>query len=136
MQSHKYPYIKDLPNRILPQAMPYLPLTLELNGNTKQVFGLLDSGSTINVLPYKIGLELGAIWENQRIPLQLVGNLANYEARALFVNAQVKDFPPVELAFAWTSSEYATLILGQANFFSLFDVCFLRQDGEFEIKMR
>ena len=116
--------------------MPYLPLTLELNGNTKQVFGLLDSGSTINVLPYKIGLELGAIWENQRIPLQLVGNLANYEARALFVNAQVKDFQPVELAFAWTSSEYATLILGQANFFSLFDVCFLRQDGEFEIKMR
>ncbi len=136
MQSHKHPYIKNLADRILPEAMPYLPFKLELNGNTKQVFGLLDSGSTVNVLPYKIGLELGAVWENQRIPLQLVGNLANYEARALFLNAQVEDFPPVALAFAWTSSEYATLILGQANFFALFDVCFLRQDNEFEIKFR
>ena len=136
MQSYKYPYIKDLANRILPEAMPYLPVTLELNGNTKQVFGLLDSGSTVSVLPYNVGLELGAIWENQRIPLRLMGNLANFEARALFVNAQIKDLPSVTLAFAWTSSEYATLILGQANFFSLFDVCFLRQDSEFEIKMR
>ncbi len=136
MQSHKYPYLKDLPDKTLPEAMPYLPLTLELNGNTKQVSGLLDSGSTVNVLPYKIGLELGAIWENQRISLSLVGNLANFEARALFVNAKVKDFSPVTLAFAWTQAEFATLILGQTNFFSLFDVCFLRQDNEFEIKMR
>ena len=116
--------------------MPYLPLTLEINGNTKQVFGLLDSGSTVNVLPYNIGLELGAIWESQRIPLRLVGNLANFEARALFVNAQINVFPSVTLAFVRTKSEYATLILGQTNFFSLFDMCFLRQDNEFEIKMR
>ena len=136
MQSRNYPYLKDLPDKILFEAMPYLPLTLSFDGNAKQVFGLLDSGSTVNVLPYKIGLELGAIWENQRISLSLVGNLANFEARALFVNAQIQDFSPVILAFAWTKSEFATLILGQTNFFSLFDVCFLRQDGEFEIKMR
>ena len=136
MQSYKYPYLKDLKDRFLSEAMPYLPLTLKLNGNSKQVFGLLDSGSTVNVLPYKIGLELGAVWENQRIPLHLTGNLANYEARALFVNAQIKDFPLAALAFAWTSSEYATLILGQTNFFSLFDVCFMRQDNEFEIRFR
>lgn len=116
--------------------MPYLPLTLELKGNNKEVFGLLDSGSTVNVLPYKIGLELGAVWENQRIPLSLVGNLAHFEARALFVNAQIKGFPPVALAFAWTKAGYATLILGQTNFFLLFDVCFSRQNNEFEIKMK
>ena len=136
MQTHKYSYLKELADRTLLDPMPYLPLTLELNGNTKDVFGLLDSGSTVNVLPYNIGLELGAIWENQRISLRLVGNLANFEARALFVNAQITDFPPITLAFAWTKSEYATLILGQTNFFSLFDVCFIRQDDEFEIKMR
>lgn len=116
--------------------MPYLPLILELNGKKKQFFGLLDSGSTVNVLPYQIGLELGAIWEDQRISLSLVGNLANFEARALFVNAQITGFPQLTLAFAWTKSEYATLILGQPNFFSLFDVCFFRQANEFEIKLR
>jgi hypothetical protein len=133
---HKYPYLKGIAGKTLPEAMPYLPLTLELNGNTKDVAGLLDSGSTVNVLPYNIGLELGAIWERQRISLSLVGNLANFEARALLVNAQIKGLLPVTLAFAWTKSEYATLILGQTNFFSLFDVCFLRQDKEFELKMR
>ena len=63
MQSYKYPYLKDLKDRLLPEAMPYLPLMLEISGNTKQIFGLLDSGSTVNVLPYKVGLELGAVWE-------------------------------------------------------------------------
>lgn len=136
MQSSKYLYLQDLGERRLIELMPYLPFMLEREGNTKKVFGLLDSGSTVNVLPYKIGLELGANWESQRIPLNLTGNLANFEARALFVNAQIKGFPDVELAFAWTKSEFATLILGQTNFFSLFDVCFLRNDFEFEIKMR
>ncbi len=35
MQAHKYPYLKELADRILPDSMPYLPLTLELNGNKK-----------------------------------------------------------------------------------------------------
>lgn len=77
MLTLKFPYLKDLSDKTLFEAMPYLPLTLELSGNTKEVDGLLDTGSTVNVLPYKIGLEIGAIWENQRIPLTLVGNLAN-----------------------------------------------------------
>ena len=118
------------------EPTPYLPLTLELNGNVESVFGLLDSGSTVNVLPYEIGVKLGAIWENQNIPLRLKGNLANFEAKALFVNAQIEGFSPMNLAFAWTKSEYATLILGQTNFFLLFDVCFFSQDKEFEIKIR
>jgi hypothetical protein len=136
MQAHKYPYLTDLIDRKLFEPMPYLPLTLALNGKKKEVHGLLDSGSTVNVLPYQTGLELGAVWENHRIPLRLVGNLANFEARAIFVNAQIKGFPPIDLAFAWTNAESATLILGQTNFFSLFDVCFVRQNNEFEIKIR
>lgn len=134
MQARKFSYLKDLDDRKLLEPMPYLLLKLELNGNKKEVFGLLDSGSTVNVLPYYVGLELGAIWENQRIPLRLKGNLANFEARALFVNAQIQGFQSVELAFAWTNSEYATLILGQTNFFSEFDVCFYRSNQTFEVK--
>ena len=136
MQSHKFPYLQILPERHLTEPMPYLPLTLERKGNIKEVFGLLDSGSTVNVLPYKVGLELGAVWDEQRISLKLTGNLANYEARALFTNAQIPNFPPVELAFTWTNSEYATLILGQTNFLSEFNVCFYRSQNEFEIRAR
>ncbi|WP_152540390.1 hypothetical protein [Aphanizomenon flos-aquae] len=40
------------------------------------VSGLLDTGSSVNVLPYEMGLALGAVWENQRLSLPLGGNLA------------------------------------------------------------
>ncbi len=136
MRPNKFPYLQDLPEKYLIEPMPFLPFTLEREGSTKRVFGLVDSGSTVSVLPYKIGLELGAIWENEKIPLSLTGNLANFEAKALFLNAQIAGFPPLRLAFAWTKAEYATLILGQTNFFMEFDVCFSRSQNEFEIKTR
>lgn len=87
-------------------------------------------------LPFQVGLELGAIWENQMPLFQLGGNLANYESRGLIVTATISDFEPVNLAFAWTSAENVPVILGQTNFFSLFYVCFFRQDNEFELKSR
>lgn len=136
MLSRKFPYQIDLPTGRLPSPMPYAPVTLELGGNKHDGFGLIDSGSTVNVLPYRAGLELGAIWEKQTIPLQLVGNLANYEARALFLNAQIQGFPLTQFAFAWTKAEFARLILGQTNFFTRFDVCFRHHDAEFELTMR
>ena len=96
----------------------------------------LDTGSTVCVLPYRVGLELGAIWEEQTIPLKLKGNLANFDARALLITAHIGGFVPVNLAFAWTNAENAPLILGQTNFFMTFDVCFYRSQNEFEIKAR
>ncbi len=42
-------------------------------------------------------------------------------------------FPMVSLAFAWTQATDVPLILGQANFFFEFDVCFFRARSEFEI---
>jgi hypothetical protein len=44
---------------------------------------LLDTGASVNVLPYEIGLQLGAVWEEQIVPIQLSGNLARMEARGL-----------------------------------------------------
>lgn len=37
---------------------------------------LLDTGATVNVLPYPVGVELGYIWERQTATLNLTGNLA------------------------------------------------------------
>lgn len=116
--------------------MPYMPLELGRRGASKSVFGLLDSGASINVSPYRIGLDLGAVWEEQTPLFGLSGNLANYEARGLILNASVADFPAVKLAFGWTKSNEVPVILGQVNFFSLFDVCFFRADNEFEVKVR
>jgi len=67
---------------------------------------------------------------------KLTGNLANYVARAIILNAKVNEFKSVMLAFAWTEAKDVPLILGQMNFFLEFDVCFYGSIGEFEIAPR
>lgn len=114
-------------------TLPYLPLILTYQIKSLSVSGLLDTGSSVNVLPYEIGLRLGAVWERQRLSVPLGGNLAKFEARALVLTANVEQFPPVKLAFAWTKARNAPLILGHMNFFLAFDVCFYRSELAFEI---
>jgi len=41
--------------------------------------GLLDTGASVNVLPYNVGVQLGASWEEQRFCVTLAGNLARNE---------------------------------------------------------
>lgn len=129
-----FPYISIRETTSPTDLMPFLPLRLLREEKTIDVLGLVDSGATINVLPFQIGLELGAVWENQMPLFQLGGNLANYESRGLIVTATISDFESVNLAFAWTRAENIPVILGQTNFFSMFDICFFR--NEFEIKPR
>ncbi|MGI2909398.1 hypothetical protein [Tolypothrix sp. VBCCA 56010] len=112
---------------------PYLPVTLNYKNNSQEVIGLLDTGAMVNVLPYQVGIELGAIWEEQTTMLQLTGNLAQFEARLLIVSAIIKQFLSVRLVFAWTQATQVPLILGQANFFMEFDVCFYRSQKLFEV---
>lgn len=135
-KSKRFPFV-PLTSDVSPDnVLPLLPMTLSRGTKKSEVLGLADSGATVNVLPYGIGLELGAVWEEQMPLFRLSGNLGNYESRGLIVNAELEDLEPVKLAFAWTMSEDVPVILGQTNFFSLFDVCFMGRDREFEIKMR
>ncbi|WP_442933053.1 aspartyl protease family protein [Microcoleus sp. herbarium7] len=112
---------------------PYLPIALSYQNRSLQVSGLLDTGASVNVLPYEIGLQLGAVWEEQTISVVLTGNLAQFLARGLVVSAQVGQFSPVRLAFAWTQANNVPLILGRQNFFSEFDVCFYGSQLAFEV---
>ena len=114
--------------------LPLLPLALHSQGRSVAASGLLDTGATVNVLPYRLGVELGAAWEEQSVAVQLTGNLAQYEARAVLISAEVGRFPPVPLVFAWTRAEAVPLILGQVNFFLEFDVCFYRSRQMFEVR--
>ncbi|MEG4803260.1 hypothetical protein QUB63_11075 [Microcoleus sp. ARI1-B5] len=37
--------------------LPYLPITLSNGRNSVEVMALLDTGASVNVLPYEIGLQ-------------------------------------------------------------------------------
>lgn len=114
-------------------TMPYLALTLSNGNKSLEVMALLDTGASVNVLPYEIGLQLGAVWEEQTVPIALSGNLANNEARGVVLSGKVANFTPILLAFAWTQSNDAPLILGHMNFFAEFNVCFYRHELAFEV---
>jgi hypothetical protein len=114
-------------------TLPYLPIILTYQNQSTRGSGLLDTGSSVNVMPYEMGLNLGAVWEKQTLSIPLGGNLASFEARALVLTANVDKFDPVELAFAWTQNRNAPLILGHMNFLLEFDVCFYRSELAFEI---
>ncbi|MEH2106405.1 hypothetical protein [Nostoc sp.] len=111
----------------------YLPLTLIYQQSSAIASGLLDTGASVNVLPYSVGVELGYVWEQQTTVLSLTGNLAQYEARAVVLQAVVGQFEPVQLVFAWTQATNVPLILVQVNFFMEFDACFYRFHLQFEI---
>ncbi len=46
--------------------MPRMNLILAYSSQSIEVVGLVDSGSTVNVLPYGAGLQLGAVWDEHR----------------------------------------------------------------------
>ena len=113
--------------------LAYLPITLRHDNHVLTVTGLLDTGSTVNVLPYPLGLQLGLVWEQQTTRVYLTGSLARLPARGVIISGQVASFPPVDLAFAWTQAPEVPMLLGQVNFFMEFDVCFFRSQAAFEI---
>ena len=115
-------------------SLPRIPLILRRNTQVVEVVGLVDSGATVNVLPYEIGIQLGSVWNEREAIIRLSGNLGNQSAMPLSVMAEIGEFAPVRLVFAWVKSANAPLILGQTNFFLEFDVCFYRSRFEFEIK--
>jgi hypothetical protein len=129
----RFAYADPEASRAEGRLLAYLPITLRHETHVLTVTGLLDTGSTVNVLPYHLGLQLGFVWEQQPTRVHLTGSLARLPARGVIVSGQVAAFPPVELAFAWTQSPEVPMLLGQVNFFMEFDVCFFRSQTAFEI---
>lgn len=128
-----FPFIDVNPARPGTGLMPYIPLILAAHQRILQVQGLLDTGVTISVLPYDVGLQLGFDWGQQRVPVQLGGNLGQAPAYAVLVDGTVAPFPAVRLAFAWTRNNNVPVILGQTNFFLAFDVTFRRKQAAIEL---
>jgi len=135
-KTQRFSFIEGYDTFGVPDALPKLPLTLTYRNSSVDVSGLLDTGASVNVLPYSVGIQLGAIWEEQTTSVILAGNLAPVEARGLLVSAQIGSFEPVRLVFAWCLSDDVPLLLGRMNFFLEFDVCFYRADLAFEVHSR
>lgn len=55
-------------------SLPRVPLILSRQDYRIEVVGLVDSGATVNVLPYEVGLRLGATWDEQQAVIQLAGS--------------------------------------------------------------
>jgi hypothetical protein len=132
----KFPFVDVHPALGAAGKLPLMPFSIEHQGVHLDIIGLVDSGATINVFPYDVGAKLGADW-NLLTPLpQLAGNLANYLAKALLVEATIGTFKPVKLAFAWSKDPDCPILMGQMNFFAEFDVCFHHSQSYFEVALK
>ena len=136
LEGKQFSFIERTNSAGLSSTMPYLPIKLTYRDQVLETMALLDTGASVNVLPYEVGLQLGAVWDEQTVPIHLSGNLAQMETRGLVLSATVAEFSSVLLAFAWTQSRETPLILGHMNFFTEFDVCFYRADLAFEVRPR
>ncbi len=111
---------------------PMLKLQLRLAGREEIVWGLIDSGAAVNVLPWSVGERLGANWGSAP-PVTLTGNLAMVEARVVVCEGLLGEFRPRRLAFAWSRSDAVPVLLGQVNFLLEFDVCLSRSGQWFDV---
>ena len=51
----RFPYVEADPILGRASALPYAPITLHLGDRSAHVSGLIDSESTLNVLPFDVG---------------------------------------------------------------------------------
>ena len=135
-ETKRFPYLPTKTTSGEATLRPFVPIKLSYKEKSIEAEGLLDSGADVNVLPYSIGVELGADWEAQNIAIELSGNLARYEARGIILDGAIENFESVRLAFAWTRTDEVPILLGQVNFFAELDVCFFGSQKAFEVSLR
>ena len=132
--AYQFPYRDRNPTSGGLDLMPDLPIVLRHQSHSLAGVGLVDSGASISVLPYSLGVQLGFDWNTQKSQITLAGTLAHVDARGIVVEATVGQLSPVRLALAWADSDQVPFLLGQFNFFQAFDVFFFRSRGVFEIR--
>ena len=130
----RFRYSRLSPAQDEEESLPRVPLFLFNEIYSVETLGLVDSGAMVSILPYQIGLKLGAVWDYRRAIMEVGGILSPQNAIPIAIMAKVGSFPPTRLVFGWVRSDNFPLILGQMSFFAEFDVCFYRSQNEFEVK--
>lgn len=131
----RYQYTRSLAFPHLRGGMPLAEISLYHGGHEITVPALIDSGAAMSVLPYDIGLELGLVWEEQNVPVDVGGLLKNASAYGVLVRGKISPLSPVALVFAWVdrASDQIRTILGQMNFFHHYKIIFEAYNDAFEI---
>jgi hypothetical protein len=134
MNNRRYPYTPDPAFSV---GTPLLEITILNQFKSVTIPALVDSGASLNILPFDIGNALNLNWNEQTYPLDLGGVLKGTQAFAVVLQTEVDGFPPVKLAYAWINkpSSEIKMILGQVNFFQEFDICFYGDQKAFEVRM-
>ncbi len=116
-------------------GLPLTEIALHHGGHEITVSALVDSGAAMSVLPYDVGLELGLIWEEQTVPVDVGGVLKDTAAYGVLLRGEISPLPPVALVFAWVrlASDGIRTILGQMNFFQHYRIIFEAYNDTFEI---
>ena len=63
LNSQRFSFIERTNSAGLSSVMHYLPIMLSYRDCSLEMMALLDTGASVNVLPYEVGLQLGAVWE-------------------------------------------------------------------------
>jgi hypothetical protein len=71
----RFTYSTTDPSQDAFDSLPHLPLRLRADSRALDVVGLVDSGATVHVLPYEVGLQLGMVWDDRRANIRLAGTL-------------------------------------------------------------
>ena len=71
----RFPYLTAAPPQSELDSLPRSPLTLRYGQRQLAEAGLVDSGATVNVMPYSLGIRLGAVWDDRKATIRLAGNL-------------------------------------------------------------
>jgi len=130
----RFPYVVRDPTLGPVGFAPLLPINLSFGSAAIDVFGLLDTGAAVNVMPYSVGLSLGYDWDREPPVGPLAGTLVATAAKGVVATARVGPLAPVSLAFAWVETDETPVLLGQMNFFLEFDVSFHRSRLQFELQ--
>ena len=85
----QFPYCDRNPASGGLDLMPDLPIVLRHQTHSLSAVALVDSGASISVLPYSLGVQLGFDWNTQKADITLAGTLAHVGARGIVVEAAV-----------------------------------------------
>lgn len=119
--------------------MPLLRLTLQYRRRSLDATGVVDSGASISVVPYYLGLALGAVWDEGLQPFPVAGTLGMSEGLGIRLSARhprLNGGYPLDLVFAWVRSDEMPIVFGQMSFFLEFDICFYRSLECFDVHRR
>lgn len=140
----RYSYTSSQGFAGVPGMLPFVTATfLRMNAFQRiaarlTIPALVDSGSTVNVLPFDIGARLGFVWDDTHKNPPFIGTIYGAPALGVKIFVKVGESVPVQLAFGWSEIRSTQLpcILGQTNFFDEYYVDFRKPEGYFDITLK